>query len=65
MAGVAFIQNELGNRLQALLRGLLFEVRFEVITQVLNDGILDNNERVAKAIRSVGKKLVNSDYLNE
>ena len=63
--GLIFIQNELGNRLQSLLRGLLFEVRFESITTALEEGILDNAERVAKAVRAVGKKIADSNYLEQ
>lgn len=63
--GLIFIQNELGNRLQSLLRGLLFEVRFETITRALEEGILDDAERVAKAVRAVGRKIAGSNYLEK
>ena len=63
MAGLIFIQNELGNRLQSLIKGLLFEVRFEAITQTLEDGILNSPERVAKAIKGVGRKVAGSNYM--
>ena len=63
--GLLFIQNELGNRHQSLLRGLLFEVRFEAITRVLEEGILDDSERVAKSVRAVGRKIAGSNYLEQ
>ena len=63
--GLLFIQNELGNRLQSLLRGLLFEVRFESITRALEEGIFDDAERVAKAVRAVGKKITGSNYVEQ
>ena len=63
VAGLIFIQNELGNRLQSLIKGLLFEVRFEAITQTLEDGILNSPERVAKAIKGVGRKVAGSNYM--
>ena len=63
--GLIFIQNELGNRLQSLLRGLLFEVRFEAITKILDEGILDDADRVGKAIRAVCRRISGSNYLEQ
>ena len=63
--GLAHIQNELGNRLYGLLRALLFEVRFDVIKETLDGGILDSPERVAKSLRHVGKKIKESNFVEE
>ena len=65
VSGLIFIQNELGNRLQSLIRGLLFEVRFDAITKALEDGVLNNPERAVMAVRGVARKIAGSNYLEQ
>ena len=50
-----FVQPWLGARLSCLLTGLLFEVRFDVVKEILDDGILNSERRVTKAIEEVQK----------
>ena len=50
-----FVQPWLGARLTCLLTGLLFEVRFSVVKEILDDGILNSERRVTKAIEEVQK----------
>ena len=49
-------QSWLGQRLSKLLVGLLFEVRFSVVAEMLDDGIFDSGKRVAKAIAGANQK---------
>jgi hypothetical protein len=50
-----FVQHFLGARLSNLLTGLLFEVRFSVVKDTLEDGILDSNKRLKKTIDEIQK----------
>ena len=63
--GLTHVQNELGNRLYGLIRALMFEVRFEVIKETLDGGILDSPERVAKSIRHARKRIRDSNFIQE
>jgi len=65
MEGLTHVQNELGNRLYGLIRALMFEVSFEVIKETLDGGILDSPERVAKSIRHAGKRIRDSNFIQE
>ena len=38
-----------------MITGLLFEVRFDVVKEILDDGILNSERRVMKAIEEVEK----------
>lgn len=49
------VQPWLGARLSTLLTGLLFEVRYNVVKETLEDGLLDSERRVMKAIEEVQK----------
>jgi phage terminase Nu1 subunit (DNA packaging protein) len=68
---VEFVQQWLGARLTTLLSGLLFEVRFGVVKEILDDGLLNSERRVAKAIEEVQKaknrheklKVMKKDFL--
>ena len=52
---IQFVQSWLGARLSSLLTGLLLEVRFGVVKEILDDGHLDSERRVSRAIEDVQK----------
>ena len=52
---ILFIQPYLGARLSSLLTGLLLEVRYSVVGEILEDGILNSERRVMKAVEEVEK----------
>jgi len=59
------LSSQLGARLYNLLRGLLFEVRFSIVRELLEDGILDNGQRICKAIKDVSQKMKTSKFLED
>ena len=59
------IAGQVGNRLYALLHGLLFEVRFKVVMDTLEDGILDDATRVSMALKEVTKKVKESNIVEK
>jgi hypothetical protein len=68
---ILFVQQWLGARLTTLLTGLLFDVRYAVVKETLDDGLLNSERRVSKAIEEVQKakkrheklKVMKKDFL--
>ena len=62
---LAHVSDELGNRFYTLIKALMFDVRFEIIKETLDGGILDDPGRVAKSLRHVGDKIKDSIFVEE
>ena len=59
------VSKELGARLYTLLKDLLFKVRMEVAREMLDDGIMDDPNRVSRALKDVAQKVGVSKYLQD
>ena len=59
------LSTPLGSRIYNLLRGLLLQVRFDIVGEFLQDGILDNGSRMCKALRDVAEKKKHSTFLED
>jgi predicted transcriptional regulator YheO len=59
------LSSQLGARIYNLLKGLLFDVKFSIVRELLEDGILDNGQRICKAIKDVAQKMKTSKFLQD
>jgi hypothetical protein len=59
------ISSQLGARLYTMVRALLFEIRYSVAQEMLVDGLLDNPDRVRKALKEVGQKVQSCRFLQD
>ena len=60
-----YVSAQLGARIYQLLKALLFEVRFSIVQDTLDDGILANPDRVSKAFKDVERRRTVSKYLQD
>ena len=55
----------MGARLYNLLKALLFQVKFSIVQDTLDDGILDDSVRVSRALKDSERKRKESKYVEE
>ena len=65
MEVVSNISDALGQRLYCLISGLLFEVRFSIISETLKNGLLDDSARVKHTLKLVNKKVKESRFFED
>ena len=62
---VSNISDVLGQRLYGLICGLLFDVRFSIISETLKNGLLDDSARVKQTLKLVSKKVKESRFFED
>jgi hypothetical protein len=60
-----YLSGQFGARIYHLLKGLLFDVRYSIVQDILDDGVLANPERVAKSLKDVQRKRKDSKFLQD